>query len=96
MHQQFDQPQEAVPSTATPRPSTRHFPNVHSVPTDLQEQEASTPSIYLRGPWLRRLGFEPGEQIRADCIPGEITITLATPSPSSDAAIVRYTEVGGS
>ncbi|WP_313459632.1 SymE family type I addiction module toxin [Stenotrophomonas sp.] len=96
MHQQFDQPQEAVTSTAAPRPSTRHFPNVHSVPTDLQEQEAATPSIYLRGPWLRRLGFEPGEQIRADCIPGEITITLATPSPSSDHAIVRFSEVGGS
>ncbi len=94
MHQQFDQPQEAVPSTA--RPSTRHFPNVHSVPTDLQEQEATTPSIYLRGHWLARLGFEPGEQIRADCTPGEIIITLATPYPDPDAAIVRFTEVGRS
>jgi Toxin SymE, type I toxin-antitoxin system len=49
----------------------------------LQKLRTGYPGVRLRGKWIARLGFAPGEKIAISCSPSMITITRAKPGKRS-------------
>lgn len=53
--------------------NTRRLAVEHSLERGIQ--------IRLKGQWLARLGFEPGQRVTVECEPGRLLILHETPAP---------------
>ncbi len=58
--------------------STRRLAVEHSLERGIQ--------IRLKGRWLARLGFEPGQRVTVECQPGRLLILHEAPTPAEGFA----------
>ena len=81
--------------------SPRYYHNVRAMPQITEHDrdgDGPLPVLTLSGAWLRRFGFDVGEQVRIEASPGQILIrpvwTSAYPSRKPpEKPVVRYAEV---
>lgn len=81
--------------------SPRYYHNVRAMPQISEhdrDADGPLPLLTLSGAWLRRFGFDVGEQVRIEASPGQILLrpvwTSAYPSRKEpEKPAVRYAEV---